>query len=592
MTVKSFVWFAVFFLLLIPDLRAQKVKYKDIFALLSTKQYEQAEPFLKKYLQTNDDNPNAWLYMGMIFQEKALGNDVLKETELALAHMDSAISCYDKTLKMIDEREVRRNREYYQAYNRRDLRTGEFGVKLSDIQFDLEKKIEGLLERIGKVKMVKHFFSLSDSLYRKSNKLYRELQNTYDTERQLLLRADEQTIQQLTLLSERFDSCITAFENYKSSSSNLGKTGYNQELILVTIKDFRQDGTSLADFYQDDLKLWDYRKFAKETSSTIRSEIFPVREKLVRLDREIETLREKLSREGESVRQVVDGLRKQFPYGQLQNFDPEPLPTQIFNLKVYDLSYQSVLLENLPFQDSADVHVQLKLVDKELELLKVLDSLLTRLPDEYIDLKATDYAHFIQNTGGDAAIKQYVNHIRDFTSREKVVKDSVRVKRLEALNWIVDGTDSIPLNDQYPDRKYRPLLTLEEQYTIGLHYGDTVKMTGYLYTISPSRKPGLKVSFPAEQEAFRPSGFRQVKALSFSDAGQLFFVLIYSENQQDGKYPATLAKIYRTDGLAWTNNLQLSFKPSELFFKNETGEVVIRDGSDERVIDKNGKTIR
>lgn len=35
------------FLFLISAAYGQKVKYKDIYALLSTKQYEQAEPFLK-----------------------------------------------------------------------------------------------------------------------------------------------------------------------------------------------------------------------------------------------------------------------------------------------------------------------------------------------------------------------------------------------------------------------------------------------------------------------------------------------------------------------------------------------------------------
>src|SRR5689334_2332083 len=166
----------VFFLLLISvfsDAYGQKVKYKDIFALLNSKQYEQAEPFLKRYLKENDDNPNAYLFMGLIFQEKSAKNDVLKATRAGIQNMDSAIMFYDKTLKTITDKEVRRNDEYYQMYNRRDLRTGEFGVKLSDIQFDLQKKIEGLKERIDRVKMVKYHFTLADSLYKRANALYK-----------------------------------------------------------------------------------------------------------------------------------------------------------------------------------------------------------------------------------------------------------------------------------------------------------------------------------------------------------------------------------------------------------------------------------
>ena len=159
------------FLLLSSGVSAQKVKYKDIYGLLSTKQYELAEPFLKRYLRDNDDNPNAFLFMGMIYQDRALKMDVLKQTSLVIATMDSSAIFFDKALKTIDEREVKKNKEYYEAYNRRDLRTGEFGVKLSDIQFDLDKRIQAMKERISKVKMTSSFFVLADSLYKKSGTL-------------------------------------------------------------------------------------------------------------------------------------------------------------------------------------------------------------------------------------------------------------------------------------------------------------------------------------------------------------------------------------------------------------------------------------
>ena len=63
----AFFRFLILFLLFGPLCSAQKkIKYKDIFGLLNVKQYEQAEPFLKSYLKENDDNPNAYLFMGTI----------------------------------------------------------------------------------------------------------------------------------------------------------------------------------------------------------------------------------------------------------------------------------------------------------------------------------------------------------------------------------------------------------------------------------------------------------------------------------------------------------------------------------------------
>ena len=107
MTKLALIKVFVLFLLLSPAY-GQKVKYKDIWGLLSTKQYEAAEPFLKKYLKETTDNPNAFLYMGIICQEKSLKDDVLKQTKRAIADMDSAILYYDKAYKTITEKEIKK----------------------------------------------------------------------------------------------------------------------------------------------------------------------------------------------------------------------------------------------------------------------------------------------------------------------------------------------------------------------------------------------------------------------------------------------------------------------------------------------------
>ena len=52
--------------LLCADVFAQKVKYKDLYYLLSGKKYEEAEPFLKQFLaeDKNKDHPQCQLSNG------------------------------------------------------------------------------------------------------------------------------------------------------------------------------------------------------------------------------------------------------------------------------------------------------------------------------------------------------------------------------------------------------------------------------------------------------------------------------------------------------------------------------------------------
>lgn len=576
-------------LVLISAAYGQKAKYKDIYALLSTKQYEQAEPFLRSYLKENTDNANAFLFMGMIYQEKASKSDVLKQTPVAIANMDSAIIFFDKTVKTIDDREVRRNKEYYEMYNRRDLRTGEFGVKLSDIQFDLEKRIEGLKERIDRVKMVKHYFSLADTTYRRANGLFVSLQRKYPTETLLYLRADENTVKDLKTLSVRFDSCVKAFENYKTANSTLGKTGYNQNLTLADIVDFSLDGREAADLYKDDVKWWNYKKFADKAGEAIANEILPMRQHLVSYDMEINKLREKLSKDSVSVRsdlmKIIDKLLDE----KLRKFDPEPLPMIVFGLKTTDLEYKSTLLEHKPFRDSANVQLQINMLKKELRLLEKLDSTASKLPEDKVEARAADYVDFVASTySNPAVLKSYVRSLREYGLREQRKKSPLLAQYTKALNYIVDGNDSIPLLEEL-ESPFKPLLIVPEKYTVGISLRDTANLQGYFYTIALSRKPEAKAVFPVDKAAVKAGNLSACKTLVYSDpAGQIFYVLLYSDAAQTAKFPCTVAKIYRSDGLAWKVDHALGFIPAELAV-SDAGELMIRSGAQQAVVDKNGK---
>lgn len=587
----------IFLISLVTPAFSQKIKYKDIYALLSTKQYEAAEPFLKKYLKENTDNPNAYLYMGIVYQEKSAKDDILKQTRRMIALMDSAIMSYDKAYKSVTAKEIKQNSEYYQAYNRRDLRTGEFGVKLSDIQFDLEKRMEGLRERIDRVKMVKHYFSLSDTLYKRSNALFKDIQSKFPGEKEFYLRADEETLKSLTALSLRFDSCIHAFEQYKSSLTLIGRVGYNQTLTLKEITDLKKDGSTTADFLMNDLQVWNYKKFADRSKKAIEEDILPTRVHLVSYDIEINKLRDKLTKDSVSVKSDLTSLIDKLLMDQLKKYDRVPLPMEIFSLKIADLEYRSSVLENKKRTDTTDLHVSLNLLNKELRALNKLDSIAVKLSSsEDLDSRVTDYAYFVKNTfATPAVLKSFIGGLRDYADREKVIKEKRLAVKKESLRWMIHGADSIPLFMTGSRSRFKPLIVMDEKYTAGLQYLDSLSPTGYLCTINAFRKPDVMVSFPVERASFREAHISSLKAIAYSDAaGQLYFVLIYSERAgEDNKYAATLAKVYRSDGLAWSMNYQLDFIPKEIAFAAGSGELTITgEDSKQNTMDKNGKLIR
>ena len=78
-----------------------------------------------------------------------------------------------------------------------------------------------------------------------------------------------------------------------------------------------------------------------------------------------------------------------------------------------------------------------------------------------------------------------------------------------------------------------------------------------------------------------------------SDKDQhIFYILYLSSVKEEEKFYASLSKVYRADGLAWTNPYPMDVEPTELKYKEDTGDVimVLSDGS-QLTIDKNGKIL-
>lgn len=566
---------------------AQKPKYKDIYGLLSTRQYELAEPFLKRYIAVERDNPNAFLFMGLIYQEKAAAKDVLKETSMLLSCIDSAVFFYDKAAATIDERELKRNREYYEAYNRRDLRTGEFGVSLSDIQFDLQKKKESLAVRAGNVKMVKHYFVSSDSLYRKCLDVYLVLKERYPTERALLLQAEDSTTALLAELATRFDSTRRFVRLYQSSMEGLGKSAYKQEFVLQNVGDYATDGEAAADFFAHQVQLWDYGQFAERITHAITNEINPLREELVTLDAELTKFG--AMQDSTFIGGQLNDFRRRLPYQKLEKLDSNPLPLNLLELKLALLQFEDARSVSSRYQDSLDVNFQLHLAGLEAAALRRLDSIAQSILRTEPQHRARDYQHFITNVYGSAGeMTNFVAELGEYARRETERVSAVVNQRQDALRWILLQDERVPIMPGDSVLPYLPVLTEFEKYTLGLKFVDSTDVSGYFYSVTPSRIPDIRVTFPVDKENFLAT-VPALKGMAANANDLIYYLMIYSEAPVGDKFPATIAKIYRADGLSWSVNYQFDFVPESFEYNAGSGDLIVSDAQGSLVFDKNGK---
>ncbi|MBY0433134.1 MAG: hypothetical protein K2U26_03400 [Cyclobacteriaceae bacterium] len=576
---------------------AQKIKYKELFVLLDARQFTEAEPYLKKYLRDNDDNPNAYLFMGMIYQDKAAKMDVLREAAQIAVQVDSAVFFYEKAAKGITEKEINRNEEYYEKlYSRRDVRTGKFGVKLSDIQLDIESRMKQR-DRAKQILLLRSQFDHAIKWYDKAQSRFKAIQSKYQGAKELYLQADEALLTSLRSVAQVYDSFHISFNDYRATLEGLGNTGYNQDLDPDEIVDFKKDGATAADFYKDDLKVWDYKRWALSTVEKLERDILPVKDQLLSLDVEANELQQKVKKDSVSVRSEVAIFQKKLAFPALRKIDEQPLALQIEELKVAEIIYGSQVVEGKPARDSVNLPLYVESLKKQLSNARSMDSIASILVTKDLDKEIENYKDFVSKAyGNPSLLKTYIKSSKEYAVRELVRKEDELKRKSEFARWIISGTDSIPLFAEVrPTSRFRPLVILEK-FTLGFQYADSLA-TGYFYTVKPSRKLDVKANFPVDQPAFKKRNLPFTKSLYIQDVtGQTVFAVMYSEVKAGEKFPSTVAKFGKT-GLIWSVNYGFSQLPQELVINPETNELIVKTlGTGGEVLpisfDKAGKVIK
>ena len=575
----------------------QKIKYKDLFVLLDSKQYKDAEPFLRKYLKENDDNPNAYLFMGFIMQEKCMKADVLKEADIVASNADSAVIFLDKAKLGITEKEIKRNDEFYQAYSRRDQRTGEFGIKISDIQLDIEKRTGELKTRKEKVKMLRSQFVAWERLYQSGSAAFKALQESAPGEKEFLLQSDDKSIERLKNIQGIYDSCTLMFNAYKTTLASLGKTNYNQNFNAKKIEKFKEDGQGLPDFYADDLKVWNFGEWCSRELNEIQNEVQPFREKLVSYDVEINKLFDKVRKDSSSVSKEIGPVEQKIKVNPVARFEAAPMPLLLFHMKLEELKFASGHIDNKKQRDSASLAVRLHAIEGELRTLKSLDSIAGILVAKDIEKETANYQHFVTNAyGSTKVLKSLITSTKEFSEHEKHRREDIVAHLSNSLNWLViDAKDSVALG-QIKQRKpnHFPLAMTSEKFVSGLKYGADSVATGFFYTITPSRIPDVKASFTVDKTSFAKRNLPLAKCLvSGNEPGTVYYSVIYSETKTGDKFPVTIAKITKPEGLVWTTNHKFEFLPSELILTPDTGELSVKitsPGGESKLIMLDGKS--
>ncbi len=546
--------------LILPTLSsAQKIKYKDLFPLLNSKNYSaENEANLRIFLK-NEKKPhaNGNLQLAYIMEKEFYDYDLLADTtEIDLA-ADSAIFQLKKAKELIDEKELKRNDEYYQSFYRRDLRTGDFGIKISDVHLDLEKKVEDIEARKKAIADFNTLLHRIDGRNKLSAKIYGQMVEKGSTTRELLFSLTDDDLVLLDQIIANATGLYVLIDDLKESARELDSEYYQDFQVFKLIENYGIDGLEQSDVFSGKLDLWDYETWAK----LVKDQYYGVKQYKTNLS----AMEAKLSQAFDKVAQGIDpgAVEVSSIQDEAEKFDPDGSAKDLLafrssHLEINRMSNPSI---NSSLQDSLNVFAHLEAANIIMEELGEMTTIYSDISTpEKISMATNRYPGILEEYyGGSSGYQEFIENLGGWINSQKIM-------------W-ASRTDSLMLKEKYAvsDDLRIPLFVNQDtqQHMTKLVSGDSVKVavgmdtrskSGFLVWSGPSRDVRKMVELKTGNIT---SDSLAVKQLPIPTFGFYFF---------DSSMPENNLFIAATDGagqLKWSNlvtapNEPLSFRYDEV----------------------------
>jgi hypothetical protein len=493
----KFAKIAVLVFVLCPlAVKAQKIKYDDLFMLLNSGAYDQAEPTLKLFLaeSKNSDHANGHYQMGAILEKRFYGKDILGDTALISKSADSAIVFFKKAIELITEKELKRNDELYQNFYRRDLRTGEFGIKISDVHLDIEKKIENINARKKAIRDFRTMLLRINGRRNLSAMLYKQMVAKSPVYRDLLFSLKEDDLVSLDRMKDNAQGLYELINELKAAAKNLGSTYYQGFQDFKVIEKYGEDGISQEDLFGGELELWDYETWATAT----RNDFFAVKQYLVNLSSkkgEIFDAHDKLDQGLDPGEISLEEIR-----ADAERYDPDGVAMQLLELKKERVQINRLTnpAVNEELQDSTNVyarfHAAKTIVDK-MAIMEEEYSLLSA--PAKIKLAKTRYVDIInERYGGPDGFDQFMATLGGWITANKAKWQIAAVTLTEREKYAISGSDTIQLfpSNMVAIKKKGTLLVAGEAKRVAAGL-DKEKGEGFIVWSGPERRIDAQKSF-------------------------------------------------------------------------------------------------
>ncbi|MEM8937796.1 MAG: hypothetical protein AAGC64_00445 [Bacteroidota bacterium] len=565
------------------DLFSQKIKYKELFPLLAEKNYAEGGPLLKQYLATlkkEEANPN--LHMGLMLEHQFLDYDIVEDSTKIYSSGDSSMLYLSRAKSLIDDKELRKNDEYYRSFYDRNLKTGEFEIKASDIHTKIDKRVASIEQRISRIKALHRAIDKVEKYQMIAMKEFESIIHNYSNYNELLLSIDDKEQTRLTKIRNLGSQALAEAQTIKMISEELGSDWYLDEIDLQEINDFGQDGLTSFDLKKGSITLWDYEAWAKEIWSEMKGGVGLFKTSIISY---INELRKKKALLKKSI--STDGLFVPKDLLELfDKYDPESAVNKLIKvetfesrvIKLVDLQINPDLLDSSKIGSQLEIYAQAK---KNVDSMYATVHTITAEGLFDAKKKYPDYIKSFFNSYGTAS--KYVEEMKEWSARNKEWLTNSVNYWTEANRWgviVKPGEPELKIPLFVSDSNYNEYKILRvNKFTppqVIVYGANTSSKKGYIGSFGEDRTEQWSIEFalPNSEE------FKYITdTIPSPERATGFYV--YDEIAEE----KNLSIVSYTDtGLKkWAVNVSVSKRPVDFMFDDLTQELTILLYPEERL---------
>jgi len=420
---KSIKYLVLFAIILISNIlySQTELKYKDIYPYVLEKDTILAYEMLKEYQEQNPFHANTYYQLGLISQYWTKKYDALtqaKDVNYFIYHTNVYLNL---SKKYIDDKEVRKNKEYYQGIKPSD------GKKISfqDVVLEIDRRIKINSKANINITSIQNDYLKSVENYNKCVELFLDINKNNSNYKELLLTVNDNLLNKISKLGSLYDSTITNLNKFEKGIRIFPIKSYKQTHKINSIETYRLEGLTYSSFLKQEIKIWNFKQWVSMFNKTLNTDIKAIRHKIDSTERVLISAIKKYENNYDFTQTIKQTKVKPQILFKIGKYDYNSVIIDLFNYQEASLNfleYAQSNKNNIKNNKEVSIKKRARYYSNLINKKTYADSL-KKIVKSKINKRSTDkYNVFIkENFTNETGLKKYIikQNINNQTSLKK-----------------------------------------------------------------------------------------------------------------------------------------------------------------------------